>query len=123
MVVSAGADHQRDQVARLDPEVVDRIDLGGFAEVDFASREPSTFAPTAQLQRPGDAIAAVGVGVDYLGLDSRSPTHGTAPADGHMLSWRRVNGDAMRLYAFRGCELPGPTNWRPRSAWPECPSP
>ena len=123
MIVSARADHQSDQVARLDAEVFDRLDLGGFAELDFAPRESSTFTPSAQLQRPGHAIAAVGVGVDHLGFDS-SLAHASDYANrrphSELATGERRCYGALR---FRECELPGPTNWPRRSAWPECPSP
>ena len=97
-VVAAGADQQGYEVPCPDRDLVDGIDLRRLAAVHDASGQLPALASPAQLQRPGEAVAAFGMGVDDSRLDPRQAGHRAPPADGDVPGRRGMDGHAPRLH-------------------------
>ena len=97
-VVAAGADQQGDEVPCPDRDLVDGIDLRRLAAVDAAAGQLPALAAPAQLQRPGEAVAALGMGMGDPRLDPRQAGHRAPPADGHVPGRRGMDGHAPRLH-------------------------
>ena len=106
VVAVARADQERDEIARLDGQVVHRArdHLGCTACDAGGERLPHRTAP--QLQRPCDAIAALGVRVLHTALDAQHRRHRALPADSHAQGRRRMHGHAVGLHVAGNSHVP-----------------
>ena len=69
-MVAAGTDQQGDEVSGAHRELVDRFDPGGLTAIDLPGSQPPALGVPAQLQGPGQSVAAFGMGVDDAGLEA-----------------------------------------------------
>ena len=101
MIAVARADQERDQVAGLDGDILDRADRHLVRALRDAGGKPLPHRPAPQLERPGDAVAALGMRVLHLGaIRSTALTGLFQPAA------TRKDGDGC-MATLCGFRLPG----------------
>src|SRR5262249_10528977 len=95
------ADQQGDEVSLLYLNSGDGPDRDGLAALGGAGGQALPGRAPAPFQRPGDAVAALGVRVGDLAGDADRAGEGAPPADRGLEGRRRVDADAAGLHVPR----------------------
>ena len=105
MIRVARADEQRDDVSRLDEKIFDGRGLHFLCALRDAAGQTLTIRAAPHFERPGHAVAALGMRVLNRRHDAHATRDRTAPAHGGGELRRRMHRDAVRLHVAGNADV------------------
>ena len=96
------ADDQSDDLSGIDAQVLERAEFENLFSLRFAFREDFADGAATHFECPGDAVAAFGIRVADIAVNTQRAGLFAAPGDDRGARGRRMRGDAVGLHLARG---------------------